>query len=252
MHFWLRNNLDSGAFRGARRSGTASRAAVHGRQLDRCAVLRGNTEASCAPPPRTRSCASIPIACDPSIPRRAGAISSASSTTGFKGIENGVMDEPRSGLRSAGPRRDRGGATKQNGRSRARADQIPFRPVAAARRQDRIPARSLRPNPAATGSTHLSGIEPRLDGLDLGASRSDDKPGMGVWIETPPLPEDVEVTGPVAANLGRELDEDMDLFLRSATSTRTATSAGDRPAEARRCRWRKAGSGRRTASSTPN
>ena len=40
------------------------------------------------------------------------------------------------------------------------------------------------------------------------------KPGMGVSLETPPLPRDVEVTGPVAAVLWvSSSTEDMDLFL---------------------------------------
>jgi predicted acyl esterase len=40
------------------------------------------------------------------------------------------------------------------------------------------------------------------------------KPGMGVALETPPLPHDVEVTGPLMANLWVEsASEDMDLFL---------------------------------------
>jgi putative CocE/NonD family hydrolase len=40
------------------------------------------------------------------------------------------------------------------------------------------------------------------------------KPGMGVARETPPLPHDVEVTGPLMANLWVEsASEDMDLFL---------------------------------------
>jgi hypothetical protein len=40
------------------------------------------------------------------------------------------------------------------------------------------------------------------------------KPGMGIALETPPLPEDVEITGPLAANIWvSSSSEDMDLFL---------------------------------------
>ena len=40
------------------------------------------------------------------------------------------------------------------------------------------------------------------------------KPGMGIALETPPLPQDVEITGPVAAVLWvSSATEDMDLFL---------------------------------------
>ena len=40
------------------------------------------------------------------------------------------------------------------------------------------------------------------------------KPGMGVSFETPPLPDDLEVTGPVAATFWvSSSSEDMDLFL---------------------------------------
>jgi hypothetical protein len=40
------------------------------------------------------------------------------------------------------------------------------------------------------------------------------RPGMGIALETPPLPQDVEVTGPVAASFWvSSSSEDMDLFL---------------------------------------
>ena len=40
------------------------------------------------------------------------------------------------------------------------------------------------------------------------------KPGMGIALETPPLPEDVEVTGPLAATFWvSSSSEDLDLFL---------------------------------------
>jgi predicted acyl esterase len=40
------------------------------------------------------------------------------------------------------------------------------------------------------------------------------KPGMGIALETPPLPQDVEVTGPLAASFWvSSATEDMDLFL---------------------------------------
>src|SRR5204862_1103180 len=40
------------------------------------------------------------------------------------------------------------------------------------------------------------------------------KPGMGIALETPPLPEDTEITGPLAAVLWvSSSSEDMDLFL---------------------------------------
>jgi putative CocE/NonD family hydrolase len=40
------------------------------------------------------------------------------------------------------------------------------------------------------------------------------RPGMGIALETPPLPEDLEVTGPLAASFWvSSKTEDMDLFL---------------------------------------
>ena len=40
------------------------------------------------------------------------------------------------------------------------------------------------------------------------------KPGMGISLETPPLPQDVEITGPLAASFWvSSSTEDMDLFL---------------------------------------
>ena len=87
MYHWLHNNLDSGAFATRRRSGTRSRCRCSRSATGpawRC-ICAATPKPSCAPPPSTRSCASMPAAmCIRSTPRRAGAISSASSTTGSR------------------------------------------------------------------------------------------------------------------------------------------------------------------------
>src|SRR4029077_16098723 len=76
----------------------------------------------------------------------------------------------------------------------------------------------VRANPTTTGSRTYPASSLGTMGSTSAAScqgmGGGIKPGMGVFAETPPLPEDVEVTGPVAAKLWvASSSEDMDLFL---------------------------------------
>ena len=77
------------------------------------------------------------------------------------------------------------------------------------------------------------------------------KPGMGIALETPPLAEDVEVTGPLMASFWvSSSSEDADLFLTLRNIDRATATRSWRPASrARRCRWRRAGCAPRIASS---
>ena len=67
------------------------------------------------------------------------------------------------------------------------------------------------------------------------------KPGMGIALETPPLTEDVEVTGPLMASFYvSSSSEDADLFLTLRNSTPTAMKSWRPDNRARRCRSRRA------------
>src|SRR5215472_13125977 len=97
-------------------------------------------------------------------------------------------------------------------------DQVLFRSVAAraGRRRECRPPR--RRSSADLRLAHLFGHQPGVHGLDVGGLVASDgrcHPAWhGVALETPPLAQDVEVTGPVAAVLWvASSTEDMDLFL---------------------------------------
>lgn len=76
---------------------------------------------------------------------------------------------------------------------------VPSNPAAAA--SCTYPASSL----GSMGSTSAASSQVMGGGI---------KPGMGISLETPPLPRDVEITGPVAASFWvSSSTEDMDLFL---------------------------------------
>src|SRR6266849_1986831 len=73
-------------------------------------------------------------------------------------------------------------------------------------------------NPDATGSRTYPATSLGSMGSTSAASSQvmggGIKPGMGIALETPPLPQDVEITGPLAAVLWvSSATEDMDLFL---------------------------------------
>ena len=138
----------------------------------------------------------------------------------LKGIDNGVMDEPPVKLAI------RKGRDEIEWRhehewplARTQMEQALSRSLAAARRAwPRTPAgwsppirttSSSRTYPATSlgsmGSTSAASSQVMGGGI---------RPGMGIALETPPLPQDVEVTGPVAAVLWvSSSTEDMDLFL---------------------------------------
>ena len=87
LHFWLRNNLDSGAFRGARRNGTRSMCRCFRSAIGRAwaCICAATPKPSCARRRRTRSCASISARMSiRSTPKTAGAIRSAFSTIGSR------------------------------------------------------------------------------------------------------------------------------------------------------------------------
>jgi predicted acyl esterase len=222
LHFWLHNNLDRGALRGAQAQwdkitvpmftvGNWSGMALH---------LRGNTEAfmrAASKHKKLRIHAGTHV--HPFYSEEGRRDQLRFFDYWLKGIDNGVMDEPPVKLAIRKGRdeiewreehewplartqwtklyfelsRREGDAAGNAGRL------VPANPQQTASRT--YPATSL----GSMGSTSAASSQVMGGGI---------KPGMGISLETEPLPTDVEVTGPVAAVLWvSSSTEDMDLFL---------------------------------------
>jgi uncharacterized protein len=216
MHLWLRNNLDSGALAGAQA------------QWDRITVpmlsvgnwtgfglhLRGNTEgfmraASKHKKLRIHTGSHV----HPFYTEEGRRDQLRFLDYWLKGIDNGVMDEPPVKL------------AIRKGR-----DAIEWRhehewPLARTRwtklyfdLSEPDGAALVEHNPAATASRTYQSFNLGTMGSTSAASSQvmggGIKPGMGISLQTPPLPADLEVTGPLMANIWvSSSTEDMDLFL---------------------------------------
>jgi predicted acyl esterase len=221
-YFWLNNNLDSGAFRGSQA------------QWDRITVpmftvgnwtgfalhLRGNTEAfmrAASKHKKLRIHTGSHV--HPFYTEEGKRDQLRFLDYWLKGIDNGVMDEPPVKL------------AIRKGR-----DEIEWRhehewPLARTRWTKLYfdlskPAPGQPENAAGLVSTNPDTVSSRTyAATSLGSMGSTSaassqvmgggiKPGMGISLETPPLPADVEVTGPLAASFWvSSSTEDMDLFL---------------------------------------
>jgi uncharacterized protein len=222
MHFWLSNNLDSGAFRGAQAQwdkitvpmltvGNWSGMALH---------LRGNTEAymrAASKHKKLRMQAGTHV--HPFYTEEGRRDQLRFFDYWLKGIDNGVMNEPPVKL------------AIRKGR-----DEIEWReehewPLARTKWTKLYfdlskPAPGMAENAAGLVSTNpdnsASRTYPSTSMGSMGSTSAASsqvmgggiKPGMGVALETQPLPQDVEVTGPLAATFWvSSSTEDMDLFL---------------------------------------
>ena len=226
LHFWLRNNLDSGAF--ARRAGAMGqdqRAALLGRQLVRLGAASARQHRSLharrvaaqeAPHPSRLACASVlyrrrPAGSDP-LPR----LLAQGHRQRRDGRAAGEACDPQ------GRRRVRM-AERAGMAAQAHAlDQALSRPVGRAgdARRGRAAHRHAGDvkNPPATGSRSYPASSLGTMGSTSAASSQvmggGIKPGMGVSLETPQLSVDTEITGPLACVLWvSSTTEDMDLFL---------------------------------------
>ena len=222
LHFWLSNNLDSGAFRGAQAQwdkitlpmlsvGNWSGMALH---------LRGNTEAfmrSASKHKKLRMQAGTHV--HPFYTEEGRHDQLRFFDYWLKGIDNGVMDEPpvklaiRKGRDEIEWRDEHEWPLARTMWTKLYFDLSPPATGMAANaaglvsvnpdteRSRTYPATSL----GSMGSTSAASSQVMGGGI---------KPGMGIAFETPPLPADLEVTGPVAAVLWvSSSTEDMDLFL---------------------------------------
>ena len=138
----------------------------------------------------------------------------------LKGIDNGVMDEPpvklaiRKGRDEIEWRHEHEWPLARTQWTKLYFDLSP--PAAGDAGERRRASLSTNPDEAASrtyeatslgtmGSTSAASSQVMGGGI---------KPGMGVSLETPPLPEDIEITGPLAASFWvSSSTEDMDLFL---------------------------------------
>jgi predicted acyl esterase len=216
LHHWLRNNLDSGAFHGAQA------------QWDRITVpmltvgnwtgfglhLRGNTEAymrAASKHKKLRIHTGSHV--HPFYTEEGRRDQIRFLDYWLKGIDNGVMDEPpirlaiRKGRDEIEWRDEHEWPLARTQWTRLHFDLS--KPDAAA---------LVRDNPATTSSRTYAASSLGTMGSTSAASSQvmggGIKPGMGVALETPPLPADLEVTGPLMANIWvSSATEDMDLFL---------------------------------------
>ena len=137
----------------------------------------------------------------------------------LKGIDNGVMDEPpvklaiRTGRDAFEWRHENEWPLARTRWTKFYFDLSPPGPgveqnMATLTRDNptRMSSRTYASNSHGTmGSTSAASAQVMGGGI---------KPGMGISLETPPLAEDVEVTGPLAASFWVSSEtEDMDLFL---------------------------------------
>jgi uncharacterized protein len=217
LHFWLSNNLDSGALAGAQAQWDKITVPLFsvGNWTGFALHLRGNTEAfmrAASKHKKLRIHTGSHV--HPFYREEARADQIRFFDYWLKGIDNGVMDEPPVKLAI------RHGADKIEWRyeqewplARTKWTKLYFdlsQPDGAGALVAENPKRSASRSYAASslgtmGSTSAASSQVMGGGI---------KPGMGIALETAPLPRDLEVTGPLAASFWvSSASEDMDLFL---------------------------------------
>jgi len=222
LQFWLSNNLDSGAFSGSQAQwdtitvpflsvGNWTGFGLH---------LRGNTEAfmrSQSPHKKLRIQSGTHV--HPFYSEEGRRDQIRFFDYWLKGVQNGVMDEPPVKLAV------RKGADEVEWRNenewplaRTRWTKFYFDLAQPSVTDVPLSATLVKSNPAkksectyaatglgSMGSTSAASAQVMGGGI---------KPGMGVALVTPPMAEDMEVTGPLAASFWvSSTSEDMDLFL---------------------------------------
>jgi predicted acyl esterase len=221
LHFWLRHNLDSGAFRGAQAQWDRITVPLFtvGNWTGMALHLRGNTEAfmrAASKHKKLRIHTGSHV--HPFYTEEGRRDQLRFLDYWLKSIENGVMDEPpvRLAIRKG---RDEIEWRDETEWPLARTRWTKFHFDLSQPPADKPNTGALvAANPAVTGSRSYAASSLGSMGSTSAASSQvmggGIKPGMGVSLETPPLPEDVEVTGPVAARLWvASSSEDLDLFL---------------------------------------
>jgi len=218
LHFWLHNSLDSGAFRGAQAQWdkiTVPMLSV-GNWTGMGLHLRGNTEAfmrAAGPHKKLRIHAGTHV--HPFYSEDGRRDQLRFFDCWLKGIDNGVMDEPpvklaiRTGADQFEWRHEQEWPLKRTRWTKFYFDLSKPAPALGelvSKNPDKCDSRTYAAtslgsmgSTSAASSQVMTGVPP---------------PDMGHSLETPPLPHDIEVTGPIAAVLWvSSSSEDMDLFL---------------------------------------
>jgi putative CocE/NonD family hydrolase len=222
LHFWLHNNLDSGAFGGAQAQWDRINVPIYsvGNWTGMGLHLRGNTEAfmrAATPHKKLRIHPGSHV--HPFYSEDGRRDQLRFFDYWLKGIDNGVMDEPpvKLAIRKGGDqfewRHEHDWPLKRTRWTKLYLD------LSQSRQTGTEVAGALEwENPRALGSHSYAASAPGSMGSTSASSSQvmggGIKPGMGVSFETAPLPADTEVTGPIAAALWvSSSTEDMDLFL---------------------------------------
>jgi len=223
LNFWLSNNLDTGAFVGAQADWDKIKVPTLsvGNWTGFGLHLRGNTEAfmrSKSKHKKLRIQTGSHV--HPFYTEEGRKDQIRFLDYWLKDIDNGVMNEPPVKLAI------RHGADKIEWRHEnewpiARTQWTKFYFDLAPPPKD-APANAamlVKDNPVQTSSrTYVTSMLGTMGSTSAASSQvmggGGIRPGMGVALETPPLPEDIEVTGPLAASFWVSSEsEDMDLFL---------------------------------------
>ena len=223
LQFWVGNNLDSGAFKGAQAQWDQIEVPFYsvGNWTGFGLHMRGNTEAFMRSKSKHKK-----------LRMHTGSHVHAFYTEEgkqdqlrffdywLKGIDNGIMSEPpvKLAIRKG---RDEIEWRYENEWPLARTQwtKFYFDLSPAPEGQPENLAKLVSENPATTSSrsyicSHLGTMGSTSAASSQVMNGGGIRPGMGVALETPPLPEDVEVTGPLAASFWVSSEtEDMDLFL---------------------------------------
>src|SRR5712691_390520 len=207
LHFWLGNNLDSGAFRGAQAQWDKITVPIFsvGNWSGMGLHLRGNTEAfmrAASKHKKLRIHAGTHV--HPFYTEDGRRDQLRFFDCWLKGIENGVMDEPpvklaiRKGRDEVEWRNEHEWPLKRTQWTKFYFD------ISASGKEPRVGALSPK-NPATSNAcTYPSSSLGSMGSTSAASSQvmgGGIKPVMGIALETPPLTQDVEVTGPVAARL---------------------------------------------------
>lgn len=223
LNFWLSNNLDTGAFIGAQADWdkiTVPTLSV-GNWTGFGLHLRGNTEAfmrSKSKHKKLRMQTGSHV--HPFYTEEGRQDQIRFLDYWLKDIDNGVMNEPPVKLAI------RHGADKIEWRhenewpiARTQWTKLYFDLAKPAEGQPANAAALVKENPKQTSSrSYATSMLGTMGSTSAASSQvmggGGIRPGMGVALETPPLTEDVEVTGPLAASFWVSSEsEDMDLFL---------------------------------------
>jgi predicted acyl esterase len=223
LDFWLSNNLDSGAFHGAQAQWDKITVPLYsvGNWTGFGLHLRGNTEVfmrSSSEHKKLRIHTGSHV--HPFYREEARQDQIRFLDYWLKGIDNGVMDEPpiklaiRYGADKFEWRHEQEWPLARTQWTKLYFDLTP--PPAGAPENS---ATLVRENPKDGASRAYTASSVGTMGSTSAASSQvmgggGIKPGMGIALETPPLEQDFEITGPLAASFWvSSSSEDMDLFL---------------------------------------